>query len=207
MTAPDAQDGPAKKDGRNLRQRLHRYVPITAWLPSYQRDFLHSDIISGVTIRGVMVPVAMAMAYAQMAGLPAQVELYTAFAALLGYAIFGTNRQLKVTANSTMAVMSAAVVGAMAMGDPGKYMALTSALALTVGVLLLVAGTVRLGFVSDFLSKSVVTGFVFGLALVIAIGQVPKLLGLPSAQRSSRISRRSSRILFSSVLPPSASSS
>ena len=163
-----------------LRRQLNRYVPITAWLPAYPRDLLRSDIISGVTVWGVMVPVAMA--YAQMAGLPPEVGLYTAFAALLGYAIFSTSRQLKVTASSTMAVMSAAVVVAMAGGDAASYVALTAALALTVGVILLLAGIVRLGFISDFLSKSVVTGFVFGLALVIAIGQLPKLLGLPSGQ-------------------------
>ena len=163
-----------------LRRQLNRYVPITAWLPTYPRDLLRSDIISGVTVWGVMVPVAMA--YAQMAGLPPEVGLYTAFAALLGYAIFSTSRQLKVTASSTMAVMSAAVVGAMAAGDATRYAALTAALALTVGVILLLAGIVRLGFISDFLSKSVITGFVFGLALVIAIGQLPKLLGLPSGQ-------------------------
>ena len=163
-----------------LRQELNRYVPVTAWLPAYPRDLLRTDIISGITVWAVMVPVAMA--YAEMAGLPPQYGLYTAFAALLGYAVFGTSRQLKVTTSSTMAVMSAAVVVVMAGGDPARYVALTAALALTVGVILLLAGAVRLGFISDFLSKSVVTGFVFGLALVIAIGQLPKLLGLPSGQ-------------------------
>jgi SulP family sulfate permease len=163
-----------------LRRHLNRYVPITAWLPAYPRDFLRSDLISGVTVWAVMVPVAMA--YAEMAGLPPQFGLYTAFAALLGYAIFGTSRQLKVTTSSTMAVMSAAVVVVMAAGDPARYAALSAALALTVGVILLLGGIARLGFISDFLSKSVVTGFVFGLALVIAIGQLPKLLGLPSGQ-------------------------
>src|SRR5512136_2433229 len=152
-----------------LRRQLNRYVPITAWLPTYPRDSLRSDIISGVTVWGVMVPVAMA--YAEMAGLPPEYGLYTAFAALLGYAIFGTSRQLKVTTSSTMAVMSAAVVGVMAQGDVAGYMALSSALAFTVGIILLAAGIVRLGFISDFLSKSVITGFVFGLALVIAVGQ------------------------------------
>ena len=163
-----------------LRSQINRYAPITAWLPAYPRELLRADIISGVTAWGVMVPVAMA--YAQMAGLAPQAGLYTAFAALLGYAIFSTSRHLKVTASSTMAVMSAAVVGGLAAGDPASYAALSAALALTVGILLLLAGIARLGFISDFLSKSVVTGFVFGLALIIAIGQLPKLLGLPSGQ-------------------------
>src|SRR5512137_35547 len=136
-------------DTEKLRKPFNRYVPITAWLPAYPRDSLRSDIISGVTVWGVMVPVAMA--YAEMAGLPPEYGLYTAFAALLGYAIFSTSRQLKVTTSSTMAVMSAAVVVAIAGGDPARYLALTAALALTVGLILLLAGIVRLGFISDFL--------------------------------------------------------
>ena len=167
----------------NLRQKLGRYVPITAWLPTYSRELLRPDIISGLTVWGVMVPVAMA--YAQMAGVPPQAGLYAAFAALLAYAIFGTSRHLKVTASSTMAVMSAAVIAAMAGGDPARYLALTAALALTVGVLLLLAGIARLGFISDFLSKSVVTGFVFGLAITIAIGQLPKIFGVPATSGNS----------------------
>jgi high affinity sulfate transporter 1 len=168
---------------QKLQQQLGRYLPIAAWLPAYPRDFLRSDLISGLTVWGVMVPVAMA--YAQMAGVPPQVGLYAAFAALLAYAVFGTSRHLKVTTSSTMAVMSAAVVAAMAGGDSARYLALTAALALTVGILLLAAGIARLGFISDFLSKSVVTGFVFGLAITIAIGQLPKLFGVPAASGNS----------------------
>jgi high affinity sulfate transporter 1 len=168
---------------QKLQQQLGRYLPIAAWLPAYPRDFLRSDLISGLTVWGVMVPVAMA--YAQMAGVPPQVGLYAAFAALLAYAVFGTSRHLKVTTSSTMAVMSAAVVAAIAGGDPDRYLALTAALALTVGILLLAAGIARLGFISDFLSKSVVTGFVFGLAITIAIGQLPKLFGVPAASGNS----------------------
>jgi len=168
---------------QNLYRQISRYVPIAAWLLDYPRDFLRSDLISGVTVWGVMVPVAMA--YAQMAGAPPEAGLYAAFAALLAYAVFGTSRHLKVTASSTMAAMSAAVIAAMAGGDAERYLALTAALALTVGVILLLAGIARLGFISDFLSKSVVTGFVFGLAITIAIGQLPKLFGVPAASGNS----------------------
>ncbi len=125
-----------------------------------------------------MVPVALA--YAGLAGVPPEVGLTTAFASLAAYAIFGTSRHLKVTASSTMAIMSAAVVVDLAEGDPAKYLVLTSALALIVGVMLVAAGVARLGFVADFLTKSVVTGFIFGLAITIVIGQIPKLLGVPA---------------------------
>jgi len=154
-----------------------RYVPITAWLPAYSREWLRPDLIGGLTSWGVMVPVAMA--YAGLAGVPPEVGLVTAFTALAAYAVFGTSRHLKVTTSSTMAIMSASVVGGMTSGDPATYLALTAALALMVGVILIAGGIARLGFISDFLSKPVVTGFVFGLAITIIVGQLPKLFGVP----------------------------
>ncbi len=162
----------------SARELIDRYVPIATWLPAYPRRRLRADLVGAVTSWGVMVPVAMA--YAQIAGVSAQVGLATAFAALIGYAVFGTSRQLKVTTSSSMAIMSAAVVAPLALGDATRYAALTAALALVVGVVLVVAGFARLGFISNFLSKSVVTGFVFGLAITIMVGQIPKLFGLPA---------------------------
>jgi SulP family sulfate permease len=166
----------------HLRERvrpiLDRYVPILGWLPGYPRDWLRPDLIASVTSWGVMVPVAMA--YAELAGVPPEYGLITAFAALGAYAVFGTSRHLKVTTSSTMAVMSASVVVGLAAGDPDRYLALSAALALVVGVILIGAGIVRLGFIADFLAKSVVTGFIFGLAITIIIGQLPKVLGVPS---------------------------
>ena len=159
------------------RALLARHVPITRWLPAYPRDWLRPDLMAGLTSWGVMVPVALA--YASLAGVPPEIGLVTAFTALAAYAVFGTSRHLKVTVSSTMAVMSAAVVADLARGDAGTYLALTAALALTVGVILVVAGIARLGFVSDFLSKPVVTGFIFGLAITVLVGQLPKILGVP----------------------------
>ena len=152
-------------------------MPITQWLPAYPRDWLRPDLTAGLTSWGVMVPVALA--YASLAGVPPEIGLVTAFTALAAYAVFGTSRHLKVTVSSTMAVMSAAVIADLARGHPGTYLALTAALALTVGVILLAAGFARLGFVSDFLSKPVVTGFIFGLAITVVVGQLPKILGVP----------------------------
>jgi high affinity sulfate transporter 1 len=159
-----------------------RYVPITRWLPAYPREWLRPDLVAAVTSWGVMVPVALA--YAGLAGVPPELGLVTAFAALAAYAVFGTSRHLKVTVSSTMAIMSASVVADAAGGDPAAYVALTAALALIVGVILVVAGLARLGFISDFLTKSVVTGFIFGLAITIIIGQIPKILGVPGLSGS-----------------------
>lgn len=159
-----------------------RYVPITQWLPAYPRDWLRPDLTAAITSWGVMVPVALA--YAGLAGVPPEIGLVTAFAALAAYAVFGTSRHLKVTVSSTMAVMSAAVVADLAGGDAVAYLAFTAALALTVGAMLAIGGFAKLGFISDFLTKSVVTGFIFGLSITIIVGQIPKLLGTPSLSGS-----------------------
>ncbi len=160
-----------------LATLVARYVPISRWLPAYPRDWLRADGIAAITSWGVMVPVALA--YAGLAGVPPELGLVTAFAALAAYAVFGTSRHLKVTVSSTMAIMSAAVVGDLAGGDAAAYVALTAALALIVGGILVAAGLARLGFISDFLAKSVVTGFMVGLAITIIVGQIPKILGVP----------------------------
>jgi MFS superfamily sulfate permease-like transporter len=123
-----------------------------------------------------MVPVALA--YAGLAGVPPELGLITAFAALGAYAVFGSSRFSKVTVSSTMAVMSASVIASLGFRDPATAIALTAALALIVGLMLVAAGIARLGFISDFLSKSVVTGFIAGLAITIIVGQLPKVLGV-----------------------------
>jgi len=156
---------------------LKAHIPIVGLLRKYQRDLLRSDLISGITVWGVIVPAAMA--YAELAGLPPQAGLYAAFAGMLGYAIFATSRHLKVTASSTMAIMSAAVVADLAAGGSlERYAALSAMLAMVVGGMILLAGIAKLGFISDFLSKPVITGFLFGVSVSIIVSQAPKLFGL-----------------------------
>ena len=161
---------------------VFRYVPITRWLPAYPREWLRFDLLAAITSWGVMVPVALA--YAGLAGVPPELGLVTAFTALAAYAVFGTSRHLKVTVSSTMAIMSASVVAGLAGGDAATYVAMTAALALIVGGILVAGGIARLGFISDFLTKSVVTGFIFGLAITIIVGQLPKILGVPGLSGS-----------------------
>jgi high affinity sulfate transporter 1 len=179
-TAPPSEPGASGGDGpagARIRQVVVHYVPIVSWLPVYPADWRRADLVAALTSWGVMVPVAMG--YAALAGVPPEYGLITAFAALTAYAIFGTSRHLRITTSSTMAIMSASVVGPLAGGDADRYLALTAGLALVVGAILLAAGLVRLGFIADFLAKSVVTGFIFGLAITIIVGQLPKLLGVP----------------------------
>jgi SulP family sulfate permease len=156
---------------------IRKFVPIRNWLPSYKREDLVPDLIAAVTVWGILVPASMA--YAEIAGIPPQAGLAASTVALAAYAIFGTSRNLRVAMTSAMAITSAAIVAPLALGDPALAIELTAALALLAGAILLIAGFARFGFISDFLSKSVVTGFVFGIALTIIIGQVPKILGVP----------------------------
>ncbi len=156
---------------------LPAYVPIIGWLRGYQRDWLRVDLIAGLTVWGLMVP--SAMGYAQVAGVPAQMGLYAAMAGTLIYAIFSTSRQVKVSTSSTPAIMSATIVTALAAGNPDQIIPLSITLAFVTGCLFVAAGIFKLGFLADFMSKSVITGFIFGLAAVVVIGQVPKLFGIP----------------------------
>lgn len=173
----DAAEGETGTRGRpSGRVLLARYVPITGWLPRYPRAWLSKDVVAGLTGWAVMAPVAMA--YAELAGVPAGVGLITATAGLTAYAVLGTSRHAKVTTSSTMAVMSASVVAPAAGGDATLYLAMTAMLALFVGVYLVAAGILRLGFLAEFLAKPVITGFIVGLAITIAVGQLPKLFGV-----------------------------
>ena len=105
-------------DRIDLRRAVARYVPIVTWLPAYDEADLRFDAIAGIVSWGVMVPVAMA--YAGLAGMPPETGLVTAFAAMTAYAIFGTSRHLKVTASSSVAIMSASVVVAIAAGNASR---------------------------------------------------------------------------------------
>jgi sulfate permease, SulP family len=158
-------------------QRLKRFIPLIGWLATYPRDWLRDDLVSGVVVGAIMIPVAMA--YAQMAGVPPQAGLYAAIAGMTAYALFATSRHLKITTSSTMSIMSIAVVAPLAAGDPAAFLALSSALALTVGTIMIVLSILKLGFISDFLAKSVMTGYIFGVACLIAISQLPKVFGVP----------------------------
>ncbi len=153
-----------------------RFVPIARWAPSYAGGQFRGDLVAGLTVWALLVPEAMA--YASLAGMPPQTGLYTALLAPLLYAVFATSRQLNVGPSSTVAVMSAAVVVPLAGGDVDRFVSLTVALGIMVGLLFIAAGLFRLGFVADFMSKPVLDGFIVGLALTIAAGQAHKLFGV-----------------------------
>jgi len=162
---------------------ISRWVPILSWLPRYDRSWLSLDIIAGLTLWGLVVPEAMA--YAGIAGLPPQAGLYTLVAALLVYALLGTARHLSVGPTSATAALLASSVAAALVAsaaanasDPETYQAYASAFVLVTGVVFLAAGLAKLGFITQFLSKPVMDGFVMGLAIFVAVGQLNKLFGV-----------------------------
>jgi high affinity sulfate transporter 1 len=138
---------------------------------------LRFDVVAGLTAAAVVLP--KAMAYATVAGLPVAVGLYTAFIPMLIYALLGTSRVLSVSSTTTLAILAGTQLGlAVPDGDPAKLVTATATLAALVGAMLLLARLMRLGFVANFISAPVLTGFKAGIGLVIVLDQVPKLLGI-----------------------------
>ncbi len=155
---------------------VRRFVPILRWLPRYDRRWLRFDVIAGATVWGLLVPESIA--YAGLAGLPPQAGLYTLLVTLAAYAVFGTSRHLIAAATSAAAVLLASSVGGLAGSDASRYASDAAVLVIFCGGLFLVAGVLRLGFVAQFLSRPVIEGFVFGLAIFVTVGQLPKLFGI-----------------------------
>ena len=134
------------------------------------------DIFAGLTAAAVVVP--KALAYATIAGLPVQIGLYTASVPMAVYALLGTSRVLSVSTTTTIAILTGAELGRVAPGGGPELVTASATLAVLVGVLLLLASAIRLGFVANFISEPVLTGFKSGIGLVIVVDQIPKLLGL-----------------------------
>jgi high affinity sulfate transporter 1 len=138
---------------------------------------LRLDLVAGLTAAAVVLP--KAMAYATVAGLPVAIGLYTAFIPMVIYALLGTSRVLSVSSTTTLAILAGTQLGlAVPDGDPGKLITATATLTALVGAMLLLARLMRLGFVANFISTPVLTGFKAGIGLVIVLDQVPKLLGI-----------------------------
>ena len=169
-------------DVKSRPNLLVRYLPILGWLPKYERAWLTVDILAGLTLWGLVVPEGMA--YAGIAGLPPQAGLYTLLASLFVYALLGSSRHLSVGATSATAALIAGTVISLGATttDMATYQAYAVALVMVVGLVFLVAGLARLGFITQFLSKPVMDGFVFGLAFFVGVGQLNKLFGVSKGE-------------------------
>lgn len=149
-------------------------LPITEWLPKYRRSWLRGDLIAGATIWAVLVP--LALAYAEILGVDPVVGLYTVPLALLGYAVFGSSRTFVVGPDAAVAVLSAAVIAPVVVGD--EHLALTLALALLVGAICVLFFLLRMGWIADLIPDPVLKGFIEGIVWVTLLKQLPALLGL-----------------------------
>ena len=155
---------------------MEKFLPFLGWLKTYPKAWFSSDVVAGLTTSAVIIP--KAMAFAAIAGLPVETGLYAAFIPMIIYALLGTSRVLSMSTTTTIAIL---LVGPLAMatpgGTPGERAAAAATLALLVGGFLLLAGFLRLGFIANFVSDPVLTGFKAGIGLVIIVDQIPKLLG------------------------------
>jgi high affinity sulfate transporter 1 len=160
-----------------------RSLLVPAWLRDYRGDWLRPDIIAGLTAAAVVIP--QALAYAAVAGLPVEVGLYTAFLPMVIYAWLGTSRPLSVSTTATLAILTGAALDRVVpQGEAANLLAALPALTLLVGAVLVLAAVLRLGFLANFISDPVLTGFKSGIGIVIILNQLPKLLGIHIAKGS-----------------------
>jgi high affinity sulfate transporter 1 len=153
------------------------YLPGVAVLAGYRREWLRGDLLAGVAVAAYLVP--QVMAYSGIAGLPPQTGLWACLGSLAIYAVLGSSRQLSVGPESTTALMTATAVAPLALGDPVRHAALAAGLALVVGVICLVGGLLRAGSLADLLSQPVLVGYMAGIAVIMIIGQLGAVTGVP----------------------------
>ena len=152
-----------------------RWVPGLRTLREYRRAWLVSDLVAGLVLTALLVPVGMG--YAQAAGLPPITGLYATIVPLLAYAVFGPSRVMILGPDSSLAAVIAAVILPLGGDDPETAVALAGALSVLTGLIILVAGMARLGFVTELLSRPVQLGYLCGIAVTILVGQLPRLCG------------------------------
>jgi high affinity sulfate transporter 1 len=168
-SAPNASPGP--------HDAWLGWLPGVRMLRSYQREWLRHDVIAGLVLTTMLVPVGVA--YAQASGVPGIYGLYATIVPLLVYALFGPSRILVLGPDSALAAVILAVVVPLSAGDPQRAIVLAGAMAVVSGVLCVAAGLARLGFVTELLSKPIRYGYMNGIALTVILSQLPKLFGFP----------------------------
>ena len=160
--------------GSHIRSAL----PVIVWLTQYQRSWLRPDVVAGLTLAAYAVPVSVA--YASLAGLPPQAGLYCYLLGGIAYASFGTSRQLAIGPTSAISILIGSALGTLVAGDALRQTHLAATVAVLAGCIGVIAWTLRLGNIANFVSETVLSGFKVGAGLVIASTQLPKLFGISS---------------------------
>ncbi|MBO9467902.1 sulfate permease [Tropicibacter sp. R15_0] len=157
-------------------QRIARYLPILEWAKTYNRDTAVSDGVAAVIVTIMLIP--QSLAYALLAGLPAEMGLYASILPLVAYAIFGTSRALAVGPVAVVSLMTAAAIGNLGLSDPAQVVLAAVTLAFMSGAILLAMGVLKLGFLANFLSHPVIAGFITASGLLIAASQLKHIFGI-----------------------------
>ncbi|MGB5648477.1 MAG: SulP family inorganic anion transporter, partial [Sedimenticolaceae bacterium] len=166
---------PNNHSTRKLRHLIQIIAPGILALSGYRPSWLPKDLAAGLSVAAIALPVGIA--YADLAGVPPVIGMYSAIFPLFAYALFGSSRQLMTGPDAATCILVAATLGPLAGGDPEHYATLMLGLTVMTGLLYLFAGVIKLGFIANFLSQPILTGYLNGIALLIIVGQVPKLLG------------------------------
>ncbi|MGA0063494.1 MAG: SulP family inorganic anion transporter [Flavobacteriaceae bacterium] len=164
--------------------KLKTLIPILEWLPNYKKEYLGGDLSAGLTVGIMLIP--QGMAYAMIAGLPPVFGLYAALIPQVIYGILGTSRQLSVGPVAMDSLLVAAGLGALSLSGIEEYIGMAIFLALFMGLIQFILGVVRMGFLVNFLSKPVISGFTSAAALIIGLSQLKHLLGT-QIERSNQI--------------------
>ena len=165
-----------KKKNQTASNGLRRWLPGRSVLREYEAAWLPRDIMAGLVLTTVLVPVGIA--YATASGVPGIYGLYATIVPLLAYALVGPSRILVLGPDSSLAAVILAVVAPLAAGDPARAVALASGMAVVSGLTCIAIGLLRVGFVTELLSKPIRYGYMNGIALTVLISQLPKLLGI-----------------------------
>lgn len=163
-----AQTQPGKPVG------LGRFLPIMDWAPRYERAWLRSDLVAGLAVAALVVP--KSLGYAGIAGVPIQHGLYAAAAGTIIYALFGTAKQISTGPSSALAAVAGSAVVLASVSDE-EAVKLVAAITIVTGVLFALLAVFKMGWISHFLSKAVITGFLFGAAIEVVVGELPKITG------------------------------
>ncbi|WP_442112442.1 SulP family inorganic anion transporter [Pseudomonas sp. NUPR-001] len=154
---------------------LSRWLPGLANLLHYRREWLHADVQAGLSVAAIQIPIAIA--YAQIVGLPPQYGLYACILPMMVYALVGSSRQLMVGPDAATCAMVAGAIAPLAMGDPARLAQLSVIVTLLVGLMLIAAGVARAGFIASFFSRPILIGYLNGIGLSLLAGQLGKVLG------------------------------
>ncbi len=179
-TFRDAYEGRSAFASESRPPIATRFVPFARSLSGYSRDRLRTDAVAGITVAALALP--SAMAYAELAGAPVSAGLYALLLPVLAYAVFGSASRVVIGPEGTVALLVATALAPLAAAGSAEYAGLAAMLALLVGVVFFAARLIRLGWVADYFSQAVLVGYITGVAVVLILGQLGKLVGVSSDQ-------------------------